>query len=302
MSDQSSGRPQPGAARRRLGAELKRIRTAAGKTQRDIHGPTGSGHASNVENGHTQPSWDFIEKYLPYGGDARYLRSLYELSRAESNDLKTEQRRGSLPGSFSRPPAPQEIADLGYDDIRRHYIVQAREERYTFDADGVVSSLLCFSHLRAVSPAVVLFYSAHSYDADQRPDLMTVQARDGCTVEHVDRHPTGSVRAYFRLARPLYPDDAEPFECSFTVGINSSVRTRPILLANPGHGTQSFTLEAQFTEPSTPTRIWWCATESEVSAVMPGDTYELAALSNGRYRKTFDAIVPGWCYGFAWQW
>lgn len=302
MPDQPAGRPRPGAARRRLGAELRRIRAAAGKTQRDIHGPTGSGHASNVENGHTQPSWDFIEKYLPYGGDARHLRSLYELARAESDDHKTEQRRGSLPSSFSPQPAPQETAGLGFADVRRHYIVQEREERYTFDADGVVSSLVCISKLRATSPAVVLFCSAHSYDADQRPDLMTIGARTGCAVEHVDRHPTGSVRAYFRLDHPLDPDDAEPYECSFVVTINSVVRTRPILLAHPGPGTKSYTLQARFTAPSMPQRLWWFATENELSAIMPSDGYELVAASAGCYRKTFDAIVPGWCYGFAWQW
>ena len=129
MPGQSGGRPQRGEARHRLGAELRRIRVAAGKTQRDIHGPTGSGHASNVENGHTQPSWDFIEKYLACGGEAQYLRSLYELARAESDEQRTEQRRGSQPGSFSPPRAPQEVAGLGFSDIRRHYLVERREER-----------------------------------------------------------------------------------------------------------------------------------------------------------------------------
>jgi transcriptional regulator with XRE-family HTH domain len=299
---QPAGHTQPGEARRRLGLELRRVRTAAGKTQRDIHGPTGSGHASNVENGRTQPSWDFIEKYLPYGGDANHLRSLYELARAESANHKTEQRRGSMPGSFQPPPAPQQIAGHGLADIRRHYIVQEREERYGFGADGVVSSLWCKSRLRATSPAVTLFCSVHAYDADQRPDLLTVEARTGCVVEYVDRHPTGSILAYFRLDRRLDPADPEPHECSFVVTINSSNRTRPILLAHPGPGTKSYTLQAQFTEPATPERIWWFAAENELSAVMPGDDYELVCSAKNCYRKTFDAIVPGWCYGFAWRW
>ena len=302
MPEQSAGRSQPREARRRLGAELRRIRVAAAKTQRDVHGPTGSGHASNVENGRTPPSWDFIEKYLPYGGDARYLRSLYELARAESEEHKTEQRRAGETGPPGPGSAPQELAGLGFAEIRRHYVVQGRQERYTFDAGGVVSSLECTSMLRATSPAVVLFCSAHSYDADQRPDLLTVEAVAGCAVEHIDRHPTGSVRAYFRLDRRLEPEDAEPHGCTFRVKINSSARARPILLAHPGPGTRSYTLQAQFTEPSVPRRIWWFATENELSAIMPSDGYELAAASDGRYRKAFDTIVPGWCYGFAWQW
>jgi hypothetical protein len=281
---------------------LKKIRKAAGKTQRDIHGPTGSGHASNVERGRTQPSWDFVEKYLPYGGEVNHLRSLYELARAESADRKTEQRRGSMPGSFHPPPAPQEMAGQGLADIRRHYIVLEREERYTLGADGVVSSLLCISRLRAASPAVVLFCSVHTYHADQRPDLLTVEARTGCAVEYVERHPTGSILAYFRLDRQLDPADPEPHECSFLVTINSSNRTRPILVANPGSGTKSYTIQAQFTEPATPRQIWWFAGENELSAAMPADGHELASSSRNRYRKTFDAVVPGWCYGFAWRW
>lgn len=302
MPDQPTGRPQPSEARRRLGAELRRIRRAAGRTQRDIHGPTGSGHASNVENGRTQPSWDFIEKYLVYGGDVRHLRSLYELARAESDEHKTEQRRGSLPGSFSPARAPQEIGGLGYADIRRHYLILEREERYAYDGDGVVSSTMVISALRATSPGVVLFCSTHSYEADERPDLLAVEAVAGCAVERVDRHPNGSVRAYFRLDRQLDPEDAQPHDCRYVVNVNSSVRARPILLALPGPGTRSYTLEATFTEPALPRRLRWFASENELSAIMPGDGYELAEISAGRYRKSFDAIVPGWCYGFVWEW
>ena len=301
MPGQSGGRPQRGEARHRLGAELRRIRVAAGKTQRDIHGPTGSGHASNVENGHTQPSWDFIEKYLACGGEAQYLRSLYELARAESDEQRTEQRRGSQPGSFSPPRAPQEVAGLGFSDIRRHYLVERREERYSFDADGVGSSVTCVSTGRATRPGGVLFCSQHSYDADQKPDLLDVRAGDGCAVEHVDRHPTGSVRVYFRLSRRLDPGDPEPHTCSYTVDVNSSMRARPVLLGHPGPGTKQFSLQAGFTAPSTPRRIWWFATEDELSATMPGDGHEMEPAA-GRYRREFDALVPGWCYGFAWQW
>lgn len=304
MPDQAnpSGRPQPGNARARLGAELRRIRKAAGKSQRDISGPKGSGHASNVENGHTQPSWDFIEKYLRYGGDQRHLRSLFELSRAESEDHRTEQRRGSQPRPFRPPPAPQEIGRLGHEDIRRHYVVQAREERYTFNSQGIVTTLSCQCSIRATSPGTVLFCSAHSYDADQRPGVLKVEAGDGCTLEHVENYPTGSVRAYFRFGRRLDPDDAEPYHCSYRVLVDTTVRTRPILLSHPGPGTKLFTLDAQFSEPLLPRRIWWFAVDNELSATIPGDGYQLRTSRDGHYRRTFEVLVHGWCYGFSWQW
>ena len=99
----------------------------------------------------------------------------------------------------------------------------------------------------------------------------------------------------------LDPGDPEPHTCSYTVDVNSSMRARPVLLGHPGPGTKQFSLQAGFTAPSTPRRIWWFATEDELSATMPGDGHEMEPAA-GRYRREFDALVPGWCYGFAWQW
>lgn len=296
------GRPQPGSARVRLGAELKRIRIAAGRSQRDVHGPKGSGHASNVENGHTQPSWDFIEKYLIYGGDPRHLRSLYELSRTESEDHKTEQRRESQPRSFALPAAPQRLEGQSHQDIRRHYTIETREERYFFNDNGSVTRLRCLCTIRANSPNTVLFCSVHSYDADQRPGVLQVEAEQGCTLERVDNHPTGSIRAYFRLDRPIQPGDVETCHSSFTVLVDTPLRARPVLLSHPGPGTKRFTLDAQFSQQLRPRHLWWFAAENELSAIIPGDGYEFPHRPDGHYRRSFEVLVPGWCYGFAWQW
>jgi len=271
-------------------------------SQRDVHGPKGSGHASNVENGHTQPSWDFIERYLPYGGDPRQLRSLYELSRSESDDHRTVQRRGSQPRSFRPPPAPQRIGQLSYQDIRRHYIVEARSDQYTFNSDGIAIEQRCRCAIRACSPGAVLFCGTHSYDADQRPGVLRVEAEDGCTLEHVDTHPTGSIQTYFRINRRLDPSDDEPYSCSYRVLIDSAVRARPILLAHPGPGTKQFTLDARFSEPRLPKLLWWFAADNELSATIPGDGYQVPSRPDGHYRRSFEVLVPGWCYGLAWQW
>ena len=303
MADQPSHRrPRPGTARARLGAELRRIRRVAGQSQRDIHGPTGSGHASNVERGHTQPSWDFIEKYLAHGGDPQHVRSLYELSRTESEHRKTEQRRGSQPGSFQAPPAPQEVGDLSAQDIRRHYVIETRKERYTFNSGGIATSVWCESAIRAISPGAVLFCVTHSYDADQRPGVLRIAAEKGCTLERVDTYPTGSLRAFLRLDRGLYPDDPQPYSCSYRVFVVTSVRARPILLSHPGPGTRRFTLDAQFAEPLLPRRLWWFAVDNELSAMIPGDGYDIPTNPDGHYRRSFEVLVQGWCYGLAWQW
>lgn len=297
-----SGRPQPGGARARLGAELKRIRTAGGKSQRDLHGPKGSGHASNVENGYTQPSWEFIEKYLELGGDRRHLRSLYELSRTESDEHKAEQRRGSQPGPTRPPVAPQEIGKLGYQELRRHYTVETREECYAFDDKGVVTTVRCRCAIRANSLQTVLLCGVHSYDADLRPGVLQVEADQGCTLERVDTHATGSVHVYFRSDRPLNPGDTEAHRSSYVVLVDSAVRARPILLGHPRPGTRLFRLTAQFSPLRLPRQIWWFAAENELSATIPEDGYMFPDRPDGRYRKSFEVLVPGWCYGFAWQW
>lgn len=294
--------PQPVTARARLGAELREIRVVAGKSQRELHGPTGSGHASNVENGRTQPSWDFIEKYLVLGGDARHLRSLYQLARTESDEHRKDLRRKTQPGSFRPTPAPQQVGGLGHQDIRRHYSVESREERYTFDANGIVSELHCTCLVRATSPGTVLLYTVHSYDADQREGVLRVEADEGCDLEQADVAPTGSVRAYLRLRRTLDPADAQPYRCSFRVLINSAIRSRPILLCHPGMGTRALRLNANFTAPSVPARIWRFSAENELSATIPNDGYEIPIEPTNRYGTAFDALIPGWCYGFAWQW
>lgn len=301
MSEPQRGRPAPGRARERLGAELRRIRTAARLTQRQLHGDAGSGHASNVENGHTQPSWDFIERYLELGGDARHVRSLYELARAESDTRRAGVRRRARPQSVRLTAAPASADGVDFDDVRKHYVVQERHESYVFGPDGVVAAVDCVSVVRAVSEGTVLVGTVHAYDAEPRPGVLRVEAVDGCALDRVDSAPTGSVRAYLRLDHAIGPDD-DPVRLSFRVHVDSTTRTRPIVMCHPGPGTERLQVDVRFTEPSLPGVVWAFATDNALDATLPAAEDVLPESPDHRYGASFADLLPSWNYGIAWSW
>jgi hypothetical protein len=86
------------------------------------------------------------------------------------------------------------------------------------------------------------------------------------------------IAAFLKLDRDLYPDDPEPFTFSFRLDVDSANRALPRLRYFADTGTE---------------RV-------EVENRRPG--HELMHDGNGLYERTFDELVPTWCYGFAWSW
>lgn len=287
------------SARARLGADLRAIRTNAKLTLRDLMGPTGSGHASNVENGKTQPSWDFIEKYLRHGGDIVQIRSSYELSRHEFEQHKDAVRRRTQPGSFRPKRPPQSHDGVSRHEVRQHYFVAERVEHYRFNSGGVAEVMRCSTTIEARTSDTALFYCIHSYDADPREGVLDIEAGRGCSVEFMEKQPTGTCQAYLRLDHALGEGERHTFD--YSVHVKSDLRARPILLAHPGGGTDKFELEASFVRPSTPSMLWWFQVPNELAALVPNQDQGMQN-DAGTYSRVFASPVEQWCYGFGWQW
>jgi hypothetical protein len=113
---------------------------------------------------------------------------------------------------------------------------------------------------------------------------------------------TGAVAVYFELDRELNPGDSEPMSASFRVLINSQVRALPRLRFFADSGTERLTVAAEFPPPVNPTALWWFAAADPIDAEYRAHGREVAPVGGGRYVRTFNDLVPTWCYGLAWTW
>lgn len=293
-------------ARERLGAALRRVRQAAGVTTRQVPKAGGSetfytsAHISLVESGATAPSLDLIEGYVRIGGDSAELRSLYHQAEAAAT---AADRRRRLGDSTPEPLPPRDGASVeDRDEVQRHYVVVAQEMHYRFNPDGSIQDCRALVRVRAKSPAVRLCYVGFIYPADQRPGVLSIEPGDGVTLDHLRESETGMIAAFLKLDRDLYPDEPEPFAFSFRLDVDSANRALPRLRYFADAGTERLVLSAEFLPEAEPKDLWWFGARDivEVENRRPG--HALMHDGNGLYERTFDELVPTWCYGFAWSW
>lgn len=292
----------------RLGDALRRVRLAAGISTRrvpKVHDSSeyfSSGHISLVESGVTTPSRELVEAYANFSSDKATLTTLY-LQMIDASREAGRARRLGHESSKAQEVAPTSVAQVRErNDVQRHYIAVSNRAEYTFGADGVISDVLLTMALRARSPGVRLLYGGHSYPSDPRSGVVEIQPVTNLAVADIRESASGTIAAYFLLGREISPDDSNAYVVQYRVIIHSDVRSAPRLRYFAGEGNQQLSIKAEFPEPVKPTRTWWFAQPNVIDAEQANDKPDISTSSGGIYEGTFDHLIPGWCYGFAWTW
>lgn len=292
-------------AHRRLGAALREARKAAGINTRSVPSLRSgrpffsSSHISLVENGLTTPSRELIDSYVHLAGDGAKLRALYAQIMAAADEAARRRRGVEVEQDVV---APQEFSEgMDRSDIQRHYVVESSSAHCTFDGGGVLRELAYAASVRAITPGVRLCYAGHSYAADPRPGVLTMGRISGAELSTTKESPNGTLQSYFRLDRPLSPQDPDPYVLQYQLIINSDVRTAPRLRFQAEAGNHHLSVRATFAPPALPRQIWWTEAPSGIDADYPrADRTMKSELAD--FQHSFDRLVPTWIYGLDWIW
>ena len=305
MSRTSGKLPAISDAHLRLGQSLRQSRLAAGLTTRQIPKDNdgayySSGHISLIESGRTAPSPELVDAYARLGDNYAELRSLHQQVMTATQAAGRRRREGEKPEPETPPRDLAAVTDRR--DVQRHYIVVSNSAHYSFTAAGAIRDVVCTIRLRARTPAVRIYYTGFSYPTDQRLGVLSIEAISGGQVTTTQESHTGALSAYFTLDRDLAPDDAEPFTMMFRVKVHSDARAAPRLRFFADTGSEQLRLSADFDASMTPLLTWWFEAADVIDAehLVPG--HELTPTVDGAIDRTFDRLVPSWCYGFAWIW
>lgn len=290
-------------AHARLGSALRAAREGAGLTTRQIPKDASrcysSGHISLVEAGAVAASPELVTSYTDIGGNGAELRSLHEQALTATRDAGRLRRQGPLETVAAPPQDPRTVQDRR--EVQRHYIVVAHDARYAFAPSGAIVDLVCTVRVRAKASGVRLYHAGFAYPTDPRPGVLTVEAISGGTVADVRESPTGAIAVYFRLDREVNADEPAPYDLSFRVRVASDVPAAPRLRYFADAGNEQLTMHVDLSAVGSPQAIWWFAAADVVDAEQCPPGQLLEPEDGGGYRHTFDRLVPGWCYGFAWR-
>jgi hypothetical protein len=293
-------------AHARLGIALRRVRLAAGVSTRQVpKAPNSdaffsSGHISLVEAGATAPSPELVEAYALLGGDRAELLSRYHQLLAASQDAARARRQGHQPGLPIPPTSIQAVRDRH--DVQQHYVVISHRAEHVFGPNRAITEVIYTVTLRALTPGVCMYYSGHSYPADQRAGVVEISPIAHASLLSAKESSSGAVAAYFLLDRAISPNDPEPYILQFRILIHSTLPATPRLRYFTTVGCLQLILIAAFPETALPARTWWFAQPDIVAAEQAIDEHELRPGPGGRFERTFDDLIYGWCYGFAWTW
>lgn len=258
-----------------------------------------SGHISLVEHGRTTPSPELIDSYAEFATDRAALLALYEQMLAASRDLG-RQKRGASRHAADPPKRLENVQ--GRSDVQEHYIVESNESQYDFGAAGELLQVNCSVLLRAKRPGVTMYYAGHSYAADQRQGVLSVEALSGGILMGTRESASGALQSYFKLDRVLSPSDDEAHRITFRLRVDSPARCSPRLRYHAAAGNQRMILQASFASPMLPRHIWHFGAPDLIDAEYAENDSTLIASPDGVYSHRFEPLIPGWCYGVAWLW
>ncbi|TAM87805.1 MAG: XRE family transcriptional regulator [Jatrophihabitans sp.] len=282
-----------------LGAVLRAARQRAGAGTRDLG--YSSGHISNVERGFVTPSRDLLEAYLGIGADPTAVQAAYERLQHEARAARDERRRRG----HARPDLRQP-ADVGErtrpDDVRLHYAVERYDVEFDLSASGSIATVTSTADIRALTPGVRYYYTGHAPSTRVRPKDLGLRVFAGARIAHVNQTPLGTADVYLRLDRQLEPDDPAPHRLRYRVTVDDDDLADPEIQYLTRPGIRRHRLTCRFTAPAVPERIWWVESADGLTRNKIGPQNELAPSADGCYEWFFDAIVPGWTYGFVWTW
>lgn len=282
-----------------LGQALKRRRADARVTVRQVPGFS-PGHVSNVERGYVTPSQAFVETYIRLFGGAAELRALYAQMKRLSERDRNEQRAARFAREATPSPPEGLTADITSLDISNHYVTEAHEAECSFTPSGSIEELRITVYIRALTSGVRLYYAGAYYEAERRPGVVEVEAIEGLTLLEKVESEAGAVKAFFRLGQILNPDDPA-FRAVYRISVNSDRRAVPRLVYYASQGMLRMSLSANFSAGAYPRHLWHFSAPNIIGAQS-----ETAALlepvTQWRYSYDFQRPIPGWCYGFSWDW
>lgn len=282
-----------------LGAELKRTRIAAGRTLRSLS-KYSSGHLSNVEGGSVTPSRELVRYYIEeLRGDPSLLMGLYNSAVDQREQHKRRQRA-------ERRGENAEEHQNTLEDIADGYKITTKESAFRLHSSGAINEVRYFYSIRARRPGVKFFHAAHTYTAERRRGIFTVEPATGCRLHQVIESATGAIRVLLELDQELHEDSAEPYQLSYLLKLNTKVVSVPVLGYTNSNFLPRYSLRVHFDDASSPVKVWWFQTRS-VQAELPGD-YEpdpsriMPHDPYGYYSHEFLALERGTNCGIAWVW
>jgi hypothetical protein len=280
----------------RLGAELSQIRSAAGKTTREVQKPDGtfyqSGSISNVEGGHTPPSVDMIKAYARLGG--RYI------------DLMSMLEQAKTPVEVAPPPIDEfgdELLNLHADPytLRRGYNVDLQDQTAHFGPNRAGLRNVYTVSIRPLSTIARYFVFRYGYEEDPRRGVASAQAGSGCEIAFVDEDDEGIIYVVIEFkneARDRFG------RCNFSWAINLET-TAP---AEPGYVVHTrariseVVHRVQFEPPALPSRIWsFRGSDAFQDSVEPSPENILKLNPINYYFQHFYDVEREAC-GLGWKW
>jgi hypothetical protein len=205
----------------------------------------------------------------------------------------------------ARPaPAPQHVDEHTHpDDVRSHYAIDEYDLRLSYDGHGVAVTARSRAAIRATSPGIAFYYSGQALENARHPGGLVIGEVRRAQVERINTSLAGALDVYFRLDRILTPDDSEPHQVVFEVNLAPDGTADPMIIYSTRAGIRAHSLEATFTPPAVPERLWCFAARDTYDIDKPrAEDFLRPVDSTPTYRHRFTPIIAGRVYGFCWTW
>jgi hypothetical protein len=198
--------------------------------------------------------------------------------------------------------APELSSELATPEAPGGYVIELFDISYRFRAGQVASTAVCSCTLRAVRNGVSSYETYTTYFSDRRPDVINVEALDGC---EVDEDASGYAHGYqtIRFTLPYELREGESHRLWYVKTIDSSKRARPFYGISRDHSIETLKLEIQFADDAWPRKIW--RFERLSANKVPGGPSEGSIVTlnhRGHVQETFKMLRPGFYSGLGWTW
>lgn len=299
VPEQRSNRIPKGQAAVVLGAKLRSIRRAAGKTTYQIQRADGnfygSGTISNIEGGYSVPSEAIITAYMALGGNYAELMDMLRKAR--------EAPAGYTPEATEAREFEQVLQDVHADPnlLRLGYDVEMVEDHDYFNEHRVPGRSTHRVSLHTRSPRTRFFVFRFGYEEDLRPGVVSVQAGTGCNIALLEESEAGVLYTVLEFD----PNATDAFGlCTFSWAITvrsdqpglpktDTVSIRPI---------KHVIRQVGFAAAATPTMVWWFrGRDPFVYGLDPEPDQMLQINLANYYFKDFYDVEAEQC-GLAWKW
>jgi transcriptional regulator with XRE-family HTH domain len=280
----------------RLGAELRRVRHAAGTSTRAVSkaagGFHGSGHIANVEGGYTAPSLALIKAYARLGG--RYVDLVTLLDRAKVRSAPSTKLPDEFDRELSNPLADPLL-------LRRGYVFELQDDVSFYRADRVPSKNIYTLSIRLIAPQARFFVLRYGYEADPRRGVATLQPGSGCTIAHLEEGDDGLIYVVLEIDRSK-PDEFGRHNFSYVISLNTEEPGEPAYSLHSRSAIQHVVKRLQFEPPAVPERVWWYRGDDPFTGELPPKAEQIIETNSVHYYyKDFYNVENESC-GLRWQW